>query len=596
MSGRNVFISLILAFPLSAQPGVENLVERIERYAAMQERRMGLDTRLAAAARLRVIAPAAARRLLEGGLPALQTRPGGEPDYYTFRVLHDYASIDIDAAEKAAAMLKDQVWAWTALIDQATRQRDLTRAVRLSRSAVEAGHYSLGAIVLLLNTLAKEDPARVAPLQDDLLRAFPGERASLANVRSLLEYAGASSPIDPKRGQEAARLAFAALDRADIRPRGAEFENIGAFSVGGSKVETATSFETTLLPAAAFLAVFQPEEYRKRAAELPAWGPKLAALTAADLSSLLKARYARREARLPSSNEAAPPPVDYRKFSYDELIAYAEKATGELRVPPLLVATRRKENTPEQRERAYRLALEALAAIPGQERLSWRWRFLEEIFQGIAQHRIDALFPEALTQYLSTLDVAARSNDRMSVSDHELGLFGQRYAAVARLLDERGIALPEENPAIEAQRVIREIAALQLRAEDFALPTQDGETVRLSGLEGKVVVLDFWATWCEPCRKAMPDVAAVAREWSGRGVVVLGVDDEAPEVVREYAEKNQLPFRTLIDRRRKVHDLFGVVGIPAAVVIGRDGTLVERVPFPHDAAAFRAALGKAGVK
>lgn len=232
----------------------------------------------------------------------------------------------------------------------------------------------------------------------------------------------------------------------------------------------------------------------------------------------------------------------------------------------------------------------------GENGLLWRYRFLAEIFNGVSERRIDSLFPEALRQYLAALDEAVRSDDRMLVSEHERGIFGQRYATLARLLDERGVTLDKENPAIEAQRVIREIERLRLPAQEFALPAQDGETVRLSALRGKVVVLDFWATWCEPCRKTLPEVAAVAREWSGRDVVVLGVDDETPEVVREFSDKNQLPFRTLIDRGRKVHDLFGVNGIPAAIVIGRDGTLVERVPFPHDAAAFRAALRKAGVE
>ncbi len=592
---RTAVLAALYVLPLAGQPSVDRIVEQIEKYASLEDRNLALETRLSAAGRLRVIAPAGARRLLEGGLPALQADAEEGQDYLTYKLLKDYAAIDLDAAERALPSIKDRIWGYTALIDQATTQRDFPRAIKLMRGALREGHYSLGAITHLLSVLATNDASRVAPMQDELMRAFPVRKASLVDVKLLLTYVVQAPAIDPKRGRRAARLAFLALDRLHINHGSARGEqDTATFSLGNRKIETKTTYDTVLLPAGAFLAVFDPEEYRKRRQSLPEWRDSLAGLSAADLPGLMRAPHVLRAAPAPRRNDLpAPPPRPYLQMSYDELLAYAEKVPPDYRGPALLTAGRHAGVTDEQRERALRLALEC---ISGLRSAGSRYHLMEGVFQEILERRLDALMPAALDEWIRALDEASRSNDRMLLTEHYSGGFSRRYAALADILDKRGIALSAPNPAIEAQRAIRDIERLRLPAQDFALETQDGKMVRLSELRGRVVVLDFWATWCEPCRKALPEVARLDREWSGKGVVVLGVDNEAPGVVREFAAKNGITYPTLIDHGRKVHDLFGVEGIPATVVIGRDGTLIERVPFPHDQQNFRTALRKAGVE
>ena len=85
-------------------------------------------------------------------------------------------------------------------------------------------------------------------------------------------------------------------------------------------------------------------------------------------------------------------------------------------------------------------------------------------------------------------------------------------------------------------------------APDFQLPDLDGQSVSLSDLRGKPVLLNFWATWCGPCRNEMPYIQAVYDEWSVRGLVVLAVDiDESPSQVQEFMESNRLSFPVLLD-------------------------------------------------
>ena len=87
-------------------------------------------------------------------------------------------------------------------------------------------------------------------------------------------------------------------------------------------------------------------------------------------------------------------------------------------------------------------------------------------------------------------------------------------------------------------------------APEFSLKAVNGEPVSLSGLKGKVVVLDFWATRCPPCRKELPTVTKINREFKGQRVVVLGINREDGSVVRSFLKKNGYEFPTLMDRRR----------------------------------------------
>lgn len=109
------------------------------------------------------------------------------------------------------------------------------------------------------------------------------------------------------------------------------------------------------------------------------------------------------------------------------------------------------------------------------------------------------------------------------------------------------------------------------RAPDFSLKAADGREVRLSGLHGKIVLLDFWASWCLPCRSAMPAIELLHRQFKDNGVVVLGIDDEEIETQRAYREKFGYSFSSLLDPAKKVKNLYKVGGIPTTVLIDGNG-------------------------
>ncbi len=110
----------------------------------------------------------------------------------------------------------------------------------------------------------------------------------------------------------------------------------------------------------------------------------------------------------------------------------------------------------------------------------------------------------------------------------------------------------------------------------FTLTDLDGEEFVLAEQKGKVVYLDFWATWCPPCREAMPHSNELAQrpEAEAGDLVVLAVDlDETPDEVTAYLEQQNFTMRTAIDPKGAAAEQYGVEGIPTFVVIGRDGVV-----------------------
>ena len=122
-------------------------------------------------------------------------------------------------------------------------------------------------------------------------------------------------------------------------------------------------------------------------------------------------------------------------------------------------------------------------------------------------------------------------------------------------------------------------------APDFTLTTLDGAEIRLADLRGKPVVLNFWATWCPPCRREMPALEVIWQQHNRGDVMVLGVDQgESPAVVSEYVRQNVgVTFPLPLDRRQDVGDLYLVRSLPTTFFIDRAGIIREiRVGGPME--------------
>jgi thiol-disulfide isomerase/thioredoxin len=114
--------------------------------------------------------------------------------------------------------------------------------------------------------------------------------------------------------------------------------------------------------------------------------------------------------------------------------------------------------------------------------------------------------------------------------------------------------------------------------EDFALALLGGGEQRLSGLKGQVVFLNFWATWCPPCRAEMPAMEALYRRFKDNGLAMLAVDSgEKEAAVSAFIKRNGFSYPVALDSAGRVSAVYAVQAIPTTYIIDRGGLIVSRV-------------------
>ncbi|GIV60916.1 TlpA family protein disulfide reductase [Rhodocaloribacter litoris] len=143
--------------------------------------------------------------------------------------------------------------------------------------------------------------------------------------------------------------------------------------------------------------------------------------------------------------------------------------------------------------------------------------------------------------------------------------------------------LPDDNrpPAtsVETDAATAEAPSyLGQTAPDFTLKTLDGQTFRLSDHRGKVVLINFWATWCGPCVIETPELVALYNDLKGRGLMIVGVslDEEGFEVVRPFAEEFDVTYPLVVDDGAVAEAYGGIYGLPTTFVLDREGKIRHR--------------------
>ncbi|MBI5047891.1 MAG: TlpA family protein disulfide reductase [Deltaproteobacteria bacterium] len=123
-------------------------------------------------------------------------------------------------------------------------------------------------------------------------------------------------------------------------------------------------------------------------------------------------------------------------------------------------------------------------------------------------------------------------------------------------------------------------------APDFTLPDLHGKMVSLSDYKGKVVFVNFWATWCKPCEEEMPSMQAMYEVLKNRfqnfELLAVSVDSKELNVVESFAKKYRLTFPILHDRKGKVKEIYKTTGVPETFIIDQNGVIAEKVWGPRN--------------
>jgi peroxiredoxin len=223
------------------------------------------------------------------------------------------------------------------------------------------------------------------------------------------------------------------------------------------------------------------------------------------------------------------------------------------------------------------LKIRQLPASPGKQILAIQLANL--VTEGDPGH--DTLQETSATLAASLREQPAKSDDP--------------YFTLAQLVRYEHVDASVDDPRF--RDVMKQLEADDERRQhlDFTLTDLNGKSWTLRQLTGKVVLVNFWATWCPPCRKEMPDLEAIYGELRDKGLMILAISDEESGKVEPFVVEHKVSYPVLLDPGRRVNDLFVVRGIPKTFVYDRSGRLVAESIDMRTRKQFMELLARAGL-
>jgi peroxiredoxin len=232
-----------------------------------------------------------------------------------------------------------------------------------------------------------------------------------------------------------------------------------------------------------------------------------------------------------------------------------------------------------------KLAIEirALPVTPNKIRLAY----------SLASLSTEGDFGHEMLQEVATTLSAALSEQPLPA---QMGKVPQPYVELAELVRFEHVEATLDDPQFTAAMSKIEEDTKRREQADFNLTELDGKEWTLKGQRGKVVLVNFWATWCPPCRKEMPDLEKLYRQFKDQGLVILAISDEDAGKVRPFVAQQNVTYPILLDPGRKVNELFQIGGIPKTFVYDRNGQLVAQSIDMRTRRQFLEMLAQAGLK
>ncbi len=172
----------------------------------------------------------------------------------------------------------------------------------------------------------------------------------------------------------------------------------------------------------------------------------------------------------------------------------------------------------------------------------------------------------------------------------------QPYMDLARLARYEEVTVSLSDPLYEKANEILAANEADIAKADFTLKDLNNKKWTLSQLRGKIVLVNFWATWCPPCRAEMPNLDVIYTHYASEGLVILSITDENPFTVNSFLQGKNYHPPVLIDAGGAVHKQFHIFGIPQTLVFDREGKLTGIAIDQSTQKQFFELLGKAGLQ
>lgn len=217
--------------------------------------------------------------------------------------------------------------------------------------------------------------------------------------------------------------------------------------------------------------------------------------------------------------------------------------------------------------------------------LSTEGDFGHEILQTVATTLAGALRENPIA------DVARKDNPNIKVP-------AEPYVEMAELTRYEHVDAPGMSDVPQFREALAKLQAddESRQRADFTLNDLAGKSWTLRDLRGKVVLVNFWATWCPPCRKEIPDLIALYQQFQNQGLVILGISDESAEKVGPFAAAKKVNYPVLLDPDSKIHKMYMVNGIPKSFIYNREGKLVTESIDMRTRQQFLQMLAEAGLQ
>jgi peroxiredoxin len=199
---------------------------------------------------------------------------------------------------------------------------------------------------------------------------------------------------------------------------------------------------------------------------------------------------------------------------------------------------------------------------------------------------------DTLQEVTFTLEMAIREQSAREKSDE----LNQAYDELASLVRHEHMRSTLNDQQFTAALSRLEANDAKRQNADFTLADLHGKNWNLRQLTGKVVLVNFWATWCPPCREEMPDLQALYDEYKDQGLVVLSISDEKAAEVSPFIAEQKISYPVLLDPGDKVRKQFTVEGIPETFVYDRTGRLVAQAIDMRTRSQFQRMLAQAGLQ